>query len=72
MAVYELTIRFEAGDGREAMEFAADVESAVKGEAVLTPMSWAHQKCAVERLTRIIVTHMPLDPAQARIAGEPC
>lgn len=58
MAVYELTLRFEAEDDDEALAFAIGAEQTVKGD--------------VERLTRIVVTHMPLSAAQARAAGEPC
>lgn len=66
MAVYELTLRFEAGSDQEALEFAVDVEPAVKGETVLSPMEWARQRCVVERLTKIVVTHMPV------AGGLPC
>jgi hypothetical protein len=62
MAVYELTVRFEAGADSEALEFAVEVEKTVKAEDVMTPMSWARQKCAIEQLTRILVTNMePVD-----------
>lgn len=58
MAVYELTVRFEAGDDSEALWFAAAVEKTVKAEDVMTPMQWVHQKCVVERVTRIVVTRI--------------
>lgn len=56
MAVYELTLRFEAEDDREALAFAVEAEQTFRGEAVLTPMSWVHQKAVVERVTRVLVT----------------
>ncbi len=65
MAVYELTVRFEAENDTEALEFGAEAEKTVKAENVMTPMSWVHQKCRVERLTRVIVTTMPLEGQDA-------
>lgn len=59
MAIYELTVRFEAEADSEALVFAVDVEENVKGEAVMVPMAWARQKCSVERVTKVVVTHMP-------------
>jgi hypothetical protein len=58
MAVYELTVRFEAGADSEALEFAVEVEKTVKAEAVMTPMEWVHQKCVIGQLTRILAEQM--------------
>jgi hypothetical protein len=65
MAVYEMVIRFEAGDDTEALAFGVDVEKTVRAEDVLTPAEWGFRSCRVEQLHRVVVTNMPLEDSRA-------
>jgi hypothetical protein len=58
MAVYELTVRFEAEDDTQALAIAAEQERMVTGEWD-PPLSWRRTRFSVERVTRVIVTRMP-------------
>jgi hypothetical protein len=72
MAVYEMTVRFEAEDDNLALHFAMDADATLKGEAVLTPTDFYVQRCAVERVTRVVVTHVSVGGACDERQGRPC
>lgn len=73
MAIYELTLRFDADDDNQALALGVDVEGEVTGSGLPVPsVIWRKYGTTVERLTRVVVTHMPLTAEQVRLAGEPC
>ena len=58
MAVYEMVIRFHAGDDSDALEFAVETEKIVSGK-FSPPAVWPRRECVIEQLARVVVTNMP-------------
>jgi hypothetical protein len=63
MDIYELTLRFEAEDDLDALAFGATWERGI--EDLPSGGQVQVRKVAVERVTKIVVTRMPLEDGSA-------
>jgi hypothetical protein len=73
MAIYEMTLRFDAGNDHAAMSFGIGLEAEIKQAAKQAQMLRLNiRQVEIQRLTRIIVARMPIEidwePVTARSA----